>query len=1070
MPPAGLSEAKRRLLERYLRGEAPEPQTAAAADETGPIPASWGQRQVWLHSQLADLPIYNEPVTIHRRGFLDRSALSRSFAEIVRRHEAWRTGFAGDATALFQVVHPPFCPAIDFADLRGEPPEVREGRALSIAAADARRPFDLAAPPLFRATLVRIGDDEHRLYLTLHHIIFDGVSIYRVFLPELAALHDAFAAGRESPLPPPGLPYRTFSRRQRAFGIPESSLDYWRRTLADLPPPLDLPLDRPRPAARTFRGAMLPLGLPGETAKSIHALARREGVTPFMTLLAVFQAVLHRWSGQDAFLVGSVTAGRKESELESVMGFFLRTIVLRADLSDDPMFSTLLRRVRDVTLGAIAHDDVPFERLLGEVDRSGSPDRNPLFSVLFSLEPPIGAVAEGWDLTQIDVQAGTTKFDLSLELDERPGGIVGRFIYNTDLFDGDSIARLARHWRALLDSALADPDLRISDLTMGEETPASIGAPAPSEAPPAPVEFARHAAARPSAEAIRFEGRTTTYGELAVRAERIAAGLRQRGIGRESIVALALPRSDDRVAAILAVGRAGAAWMPLGSEWPPSRVAAVLASARPALVIAPSTSAFGDALSATLADLESEPDPRLETVPCPADLAYVLYTSGSTGEPKGVMIEHRPLANLLAWSQRAYPLGPGDRVLQKAPLEFDASVWELFAPLVAGAALVVAPPGAETDPRAIAKLLRRERVTHLKVVPSLLRMLVAVPEFAGASTLRHVFCGGEELPPDLVRDFFRTSRAELHNLYGPTETCVDVAAHRCRPEDAGRGIPIGTAIDGARLYVLDRRGRKAAAGASGELHVGGLPLARGYLGRGDLTAERFVPDPFGSPGDRLYRTGDRVRRRLDGEIEFLGRLDDQKKVRGIRIEPAEVEMALRRCPGVEDASVVVRGEGPSASLAAYVAAPAAVSSADARRDLARGLRERLSSALPRALVPEAITILASLPLTASGKIDRRSLPEPERFLESAGAPRSAEERILVEIWRDVLGIAGVGIHDNIFDLGGNSLLVFQIAARAARSGYAIPPRLVFEHPTIAELAAAAGTLPATTSGMTELSA
>ncbi|HWC65288.1 MAG TPA: non-ribosomal peptide synthetase, partial [Thermoanaerobaculia bacterium] len=530
------------------------------------------------------------------------------------------------------------------------------------------------------------------------------------------------------------------------------------------------------------------------------------------------------------------------------------------------------------------------------------------------------------------------------------------------------------------------------------------------------------------------------------------------------------PRSADRGAALLAVSRAGAAWLPIGSDWPPARIAAVLDDARPSLLIGAEAPPAG-VPAATAAGLAAEGSGGEELAdPALPDLAYVLYTSGSTGAPKGVMVEHRALANLLAWSQRIFPLGPGDRVLQKAPLEFDASVWEIFAPLVAGAALVVAPPGIERDPRELVRLLREEGITHLKLVPSLLRMLLAVPGFGSEPALRQVFCGGEELPSDLAAEFLERSRAELHNLSGPPETCVDVAAHRCGPGDAGRRVPIGREIDNARLVVVDSRGRRLPAGVPGELCVGGLPLARGYLGRDDLTRERFVPDPLGGAGDRLSRTGDRVRRRPDGELEFLGRFDEQRKVRGVRIEPGEIEAALRREPEVADAAVVVRGGERAPSLAAYVASPSA-EDADARRSLSRSLRERLAAALPRSFVPDTVTVLAALPLTASGKIDRGALPEPERVAPGeAAAARSAEERLLARIWSEVLGVEAVGIHDNLFDLGGNSLFVFQISARAVQSGYAVTPRLLFEHPTIADLVAAAGTLPATDSNVTELTA
>jgi amino acid adenylation domain-containing protein len=1067
---SALSDAKRRILESCLRGEGlPLEASPVPMRARGPaVPATAGQRQIWMHEQLAGRPIYNESATIRRRGELDATALVRALSGIVRRHESWRTGFTADGGLLVQRVGPPFEVVVEREDLRDFSPSDREKRAADLAAADAAVPFDLSRPPLFRARLVRFDEGDHRLFLTIHHLIFDTASLFGTFFPELIALHDAFAAGKPSPLPPPPVQFADYAAWAAERRLSGESLEFWRSRLAELPSPAAPLPDRDRAGEIAGRGAVARVEFPARVRDAAARLARECGATPFALLFASIAAVLSRVAGEEEIVLGCVSAARPRTEFEGVLGYFLNPVVLRISIAGDPSFRELVSRAGESVVSALAHADVPYERVAAEVPgRAGAP----LFRFLLSYEPPRAPVPAGWDLTLFEASSGHAKFDVSLEMESRPEGLVGRFLYDADLYDAESIALLTAHWRALLDGALSDPDRPVADVPMAGETAAMSGPPPRPAALPAPLEFARRAAELPSAEAIRFRGKTTTYAELAARVDRIAAGLENRGIGRESIVALALPRSEDRVAAILAIGRAGAAWMPLGSDWPPARISVVLSSSRPALAIAPSSSEIGRIPVVPLAELETGFRGVANAAPELSDLAYVLHTSGSTGEPKGVMIEHRPLANLLAWSQRAYPLGPGDRVLLKAPLGFDASVWELHAPLVAGAALVVAPPGSESDPRALAAILRQERVTHLKLVPSLLRMLVGLPEFGEAAALRHVFCGGEALPADLVREFFRVSRAELHNLYGPTETCVDVAAHRCRREDLGRRVPIGAPIDGATLHVLDRRGRRSAAGAPGELHVGGLPLARGYLRREDLTAERFVPDPSGSPGDRLYRTGDLVRRGRGGEIEFLGRLDEQKKVRGIRVEPGEIEMNLRRYPEVEDAAVVVRGEGLSASLAAYVAVPGAVSDSDARRALVRKLRERLASTLPRALVPEAITVLASLPLTASGKIDRASLPEPERFLEGAGgAPGSAEERLLVEIWGDVLGLPGVGVHDNLFDLGGNSLVVFQIAARASQSGYAIPPRLVFDHPTIAELAAAAGTLPATTSGMTELSA
>jgi len=904
-----------------------------------------------------------------------------------------------------------------------------------------------------------MADEEYRIYLTLHHVIFDGVSLYQVFLPELAALYEAFARGEPSPLSEPEIAYSDYARWAGTRRPSEAALAYWREALADLPEPLELPYDHPRPRARTFRGAMLPLAVEASLARRIHDLAQARETTPYVVLLSAFEALLARYSARSDFIVGSVTAGRYRSEHERIMGFFLNTLPLRAPLSGDPTFSELVCRNRDVVLGALSHGDVPFERLVEDFDSRPSSDRNPLFSVLFSLEPPIATLPTGWGLTQIDIQTGTSKFDLSLELDERPSGFVGRFIYNSDLFEPESIALLERRWRALLVSALDDPALPISGLVVSDPEEARPVPPATIREvafPPVPSAFATQARRTPEAVALRSGGLDVTYRELDGRVESMAGALRALGAGPESRIGVCLPRSVELITVLLAIGRAGAAYVALDAEWPSLRLASVAADAAPWLVVSDrAIPGIPASRFVSPRDLSGAHDSgRAAPVPAlPSDLAYVLYTSGSTGEPKGVMIEHRSVANLLSWSQRCYPLAEGSRVLQKAPLGFDASVWEIFAPLVAGATLVLAPPGSESDPSALARCIRDEGVTHLKLVPSLLRMLLSTEEFRQCEALEHVFCGGEALPADLVDGFQRQLAGRLHNLYGPTETCVDVAAHACVAGERGR-VPIGTAIDNTELVVLDASGNRAPSGIPGELGVKGMALARGYLGREELTRERFVPDPR-DPSSRIYRTGDRVRERADGEIEFLGRLDDQVKIRGVRVEPGEIEEALRAHPGVGRAIVLARDAENGLSLVAYVEAD------PVSRPAARELRDFASSRLPRAMVPDAFVVLDAFPLTASGKIDRAALPAPDRSALAAGeraAPVSAEERLLAGIWSEVLGVGTVGVNDNLFDLGGNSLLVFQITARAARAGYRLTPRQLFEHQTVAELARAAGRL------------
>jgi len=1026
----GISDSRRQLIERMLRGEA-VPAAPAAIPRRRPdaiVPLSPAQRQVWLHAGLApDAPIYNESITFHRFGSFDLAAMRAALNALLDRHESWRTSFALDGADPVQVVHSAIPIDLLLEDVSHLATEAREAAATAIATRDARRPIHLTKAPLLRARVVRMGEEEHRLYLTLHHIIFDGVAIYRVILPELAALYDAFAAGRTPQLPPPAIGYGDYAVWAAAQPATQRDRQHWADALAAFPGKLDLPADRPPPASRTHAGSMEVFHLPMDLTERLKALARAADATLYMVLLAGFTAMLHRYTGAEDVTVGGVTDLRRRPELDRVVGYFLNTLPLRTRPTAATPFREHLRATRETMLAALGASTLPFNEIVQAAGVRATPGEHPLFDILFSVEPPVEPFPPGWDLTQMDVTVGGAKFDLYLELDERPDGMAARFLYSTERFDAATIRRMIGHWTCLLAGAVVSPDCPLGDLPLVDGTPPPLlgpERPAPLGGETVPERVARVARATPNRIAVRCGEARWNYRMLDRTADRLAARLRGAGIGPGALVVVALERSPLLVAGLLAVLRAGAAFLPLDPRQPVARLRRIAQGARASGVLTER------ALVGLLPDVpgpvvvadakERGVDPGPLCPPAGHDLAYVLYTSGSTGAPKGVEIEHRALANLLAAMAERPGFAAGDRLLGLTTVSFDIAMLELFLPLVSGGELVLAPHETTRDPQALAALIAEARPTVVQATPATWVALLDAG-WTGDRRLR-LLCGGEALSRPLA-DRLLGCGAQLWNLYGPTETCIWSTAARVAA--GAEPVPIGRPIANTSLSVLDARGRAVPPGLPGELHIGGAGLARGYRDQPDLTAERFaVVD-----GRRLYRTGDRVRDTGRGTLVHLGRMDAEEKIRGFRVAVEEVEGQLARHDGV--AAAAVRGWADASgmrALAAYVvpAGPAAPS----RSELAMFLAKRL----PDYMVPSTFTVLAALPLTASGKVDRAALPPPaDQSGPDPHPPATAAERRLAAIWADVLGVPRIGRDDSFFDLGGHSLLAARLLVRVGEA-------------------------------------
>ncbi|WP_198017230.1 non-ribosomal peptide synthetase [Methylocapsa acidiphila] len=1070
-----LSPAKAALLEKLLQGRLA---AAPAADviqrrPPGPAPLSFAQQRLWTLAQIEPRDAtYNIPAAFLLSGRLDLRALQRCLEEICRRHESLRTRFETSDGAVVQIVDPPGPTPLQEEDLTHLPEDERRAKALRLAQEDALRPFDLAAGPLVRFRLWRLSGaggaapSDYVLFANLHHIIADGWSI-DVLTREISEIYRAFAAGAPSPLPEPAIQYVDFASWQRGQLQGDrlaSELDYWRLQLEGHSGLLDLPRDHLPAHAPRRAGASHAFRIEEPVARGLRDLARREEATLFMVLLAGFYVLLHRTCGETDLCVASPVANRSRLETEGLIGCFVNTLVLRTELAGNPTFVELLRRVRETALGAQAHQDLPFERIVEDLRPERALGRNPLAQAMLTLQnPPARNLAlPDLQLTAIELSTETAKFDLSLGLtEESDGGLSGALDYAADLFSTARASRMAEQFSTLLEAAMADPTRTIADLPLlsdmrrrtvldlGRRTECDWGAQGF-----VPELIEARCRERPFAPALVSRAEETTYGDLARRANRLAHGLIARGVGAEDIVAIYARRSVEFVIAALGIMKAGAAFLPLDPEQPPLRLAATCADAHPKAALVQAGLVFPEGvcdapalpLDAAVSVFAEAPEENPSRPCTPGQLAYVLFTSGSTGRPKGVGIPHEGLRNRLLWMRRDLAVSEADSILHKTSVGFDVSVWEYLLPLICGARVIVADPADHRDPERIAELVARHGVTILHFVPSMLAGFLDLANLQACASLRHLVCSGEALPPELKSRCQKKLPGRLHNYYGPTEATIDVSAWECGAED---DAPIGHPVANTELYILDGRLAPAPIGVAGELYAAGVQLARGYVGRPDLTAAAFLPNPFGAPGSRMYRTGDRARWREDGGVDYLGRLDGQVKIRGHRIELGEIEAALMQCEGVTSAVVVATNEEAGRRLAAYIVG-------DAEPE---ALREALARRLPDYMTPTFFQRLESLPLTANGKIDRKALPIPDaQDAKSASyaAPRTVAEAILVGIWADALGLPRVGIHDNFFEIGGHSLLAVQVIAKMRQEGLRTDVRALFMNPTPAGLAAALG--------------
>jgi amino acid adenylation domain-containing protein len=1086
LTPALRTELAKRKAEiiAFLRGaqdaaHATSPPIPPTSRE-GDLPLSFAQQRLWILDQLGLGAFSYMPAAVRIIGQLDTSALEQSFNEIVRRHETLRTTFTTNNGCPVQVIAPDLAVKLPVTDLQDIPVTEREARARQMLIEEARRPFDLAQGPLFRSGLLQLDEKDHVLFLVFHHIVSDAWS-QGVFVHEFTSLYRAFVNHHPSPLPELDIQYADFAQWQRQSLQSDElkeALAYWKWQLAGPLPILELLTDRSSRTAMAPKVVRQICTLDRPVAKEIKALSRREGVTMFATMLAAFKTLLYRYTGQTDVIVGSPVADRDRAQVQRMIGLFLNTLVLRTDLSGNPTFLELLGRVRQVLSEAFAHKDLPFERLVEELQPERDLNRNPLFQVVFATQdaPTLSLELPGARLAPfpVEFELGEIPDLMGLDVQDTQEGIICTLERKTDLLNQN----ILDHFQTLLKGIVADPQQRLSGLPLLTETERRQVL---TEWNATKIEYPRErcthelfeaqAARTPDSIVLVFDDQHLTYRELNRRANQLAHHLQKQGIGPELCVGISAERSLEMVVGLMGILKAGGAYVPLDPTYPVDRLAFMLEDAQVPVLLTqeqlldglPEHGAQAICLDTGWEAIagESVENPAHEVLD--DNLAYVIYTSGSTGRPKGAMNTHGGIRNRLLWKQETYQLTELDRVLQKTPFSFDVSVWEFFWPLLTGACLVVARPEGHKDSTYLVELIVEQGITTMHFVPSMLQVFVEEPGVEACSSLKRVICSGETLPFDLQERFFARLDAELHNLYGPTEAAVDVTFWACERQSQRRIVPIGRPIANTQIHLLDDYLQPVPVGVPGELYIGGVGLGRGYWNQPDLTAEKFVPNPF-SPsivgreegeektGARLYKTGDLAYYLPDGNIEFLGRIDYQVKVRGFRIELGEIETVLRQSPTVRDVVVMAREDVPGIKrLVAYVVPR------QEPHPSPRDLRDFLRKQLPDHMIPSAFVLLEALPLLPSGKVDRRALPTPDASypgqVEEFVAPEGPVEEKLAEIWATALGVEQVSAYDTFFDLGGYSLLATQAIHQINQVfGTNLSMRSFFEEPTIASLA------------------
>ncbi|MDZ7358889.1 MAG: amino acid adenylation domain-containing protein, partial [candidate division KSB1 bacterium] len=1049
------------------------------------LPLSFAQQRLWFLDQLEpNSPFYNIPEAVRLRGHLDVEALEQSLNEVVRRHESLRTTFHSHRGKPYQVIHPNMIIPLRKVDLRSVPLDDRELELQAIAKQEAQRPFDLTIGPLLRATLVQLDVDDHVVFYTMHHIIGDDWSS-AVLVREITLCYDAFTHNRPSPLPELPIQYADFAYWQQQWlqgEVLEAQLNYWKQQLSGAPARLELPTDRPRPPVQTFNGAYKTFEFSEELSQAIKDLGNKEGTTLFMTLLAAFQTLLYRYSGQQDILVGSPIANRTNGQLENLIGFFVNTLVFRTDLSGNPNFRELLHRVREVALGAYAHQDLPFEKLVDALQPQRDLSHSPLFQVMFVIQnvPRQASTISGLSVIPIENHSGTSKFDMTLFMLEEGNKLAGALEYNTDLFDEATIVRMLQHFENLLKQMVSQPELRIDEISLlsPEERHRAITVWNDTDvAYPAHRFVHRLFEAQvertPHAPAVVFGTEQMTYLELNQAANQLAHFLQKMGIGPERMVAIFMERSLEVMVALLGVLKAGGAYLPIDPSYPKERVAFMLEDANATVVLtqerlvanlpAQSTKMMepqaGRPPVIICLDFEwrriaSESDQNLSVELDDDHLAYVIYTSGSTGKPKGTLITHRGFMNYLFWCLENYPLKQGRGSLVHSSLAFDATITGLYAPLLVGRAVYLVPESKDIE--IVAQSLRQYRnFSIVKITPAHLQLLGNQLPAEEAADLVHAFIiGGENLTSDHIAFWLQYApNTKLINEYGPTETVVGCMNYDTPHDFRKRGsVPIGFPIANMKVYLLDQNLEPVPIGVPGEMYIGGVAVARGYLNRPDLTAEKFIPDPFsGKPGARLYRTGDLAKYLPDGNIEFLGRIDHQVKIRGFRIELGEIQATLGKHPGIKENVVIDwRVDGDTRLVAYYVPGQEPAPSMDE-------LRAFLEEQLPEYMIPAAFMKIDSIPLTSNAKVDRKALPAPHLsrsdIKKEFVAPRTRTESELAKLWTELIKIDRVGIYDSFFELGGHSLLATQLLARVREQFKVdLPLITIFEAPTLSAMA------------------